>query len=202
MATSKADVDRILLELAWLEDVEKRADLDCKTDIDFAKTTCDARKVVDVDGERVPIGERRQALEAAALEYCDAHFAELLDGVRGKTCKLTHGKVSWKKSRAALGLTDGTEEDDVVGIVDEYANHEAGLAGNLLRHLQKIKITDKLTAAMLCKVSVKLDRTAVWKAYQAGAINAEDLQAVLLLVVPGEEYVHLAPNKYGCDEDD
>lgn len=194
---SVADVDRGLFELAYLENVEGRANADCKQQIATAKQECADRLFVPVDGKPMAIADRRKALENAILDFCDRRYRDVLDGVKGKTRKLTHGEVAWKRSRAKLGFLDGATPDEVLAIADESAPQEAGLAASVLKLLQKIKITPNLTAAMLCKVDVKLDAVAVWKAYQAGAISIEDLEEVLLTVVKSEEYVSL--KIYGYD---
>jgi phage host-nuclease inhibitor protein Gam len=196
---SVADVDCALHEMAFLDVVAARANATAQLQIGFAKERCAAALVVDVDGTPTPLADRKMALENATLKFCDAHCTAVLEGVKGKTRRLTHGEIKWKKSPAKLGFIEGSEADDVVACCDEAAPHEAGLAAAVLRYLQRIKITERLTAAMLCKVEVKLDRTAVWKAYQAGAINLEDLEAVLLLVEPAEEFVSLKTYDYETD---
>lgn len=96
--SSIEQLDNALRELAELEIREKRLKGDLERKVEVLKEDHAERLFVEIDGQRVKFADRRSTLSNAIEQFATEHRGELLTG-KGKSRKLNHGELGWKKAR-------------------------------------------------------------------------------------------------------
>ena len=100
------EVDTMLQELGRLDALEARNAADLEKAISQLKEKFGDRNFVDVDGETMPVADRRTALTTAIAAFAEPRKADLISAKR-RFVKLNHGRFGWKKDRDTCEPVDG-----------------------------------------------------------------------------------------------
>lgn len=96
--SSIEELDDALRQLSELDIREKKLKGELDRKVDALKAEHAERLFVDVSGERVKYADRRSTLSDAIEQFATGRRDELLPA-KGKTRKLNHGEIGWKKAR-------------------------------------------------------------------------------------------------------
>lgn len=183
---TRAHLAQALALLSWMDSRRKTVEAARDQTIDLARATAAQQLQIDVNGTLVPFEAYAQAINDAAAEFVAANREELFSG--GKTLKLPVGEVSIRALPAKL------EIDDRAGVVQKFIDQHALLKKGL-------ELLKRLKCLPYLKVKFELDADAVKRAAAAGTVPAEELEALGMRLVTGQESVALKPYDYSSTAD-
>lgn len=181
--TSREQLDEALKELGALNGLEASLQAQCDRLVSRIMSRYQAKMVVITRSQQtIPIPERRKQLEEAIEAYCAEHRSELLTG-SAKNCKLTHGKISWRKAKDQLVELDG----------GAWEKHVAAAMKLIAVALKRVKLISGVAAEAILRVKVDPDKTAILQHYNAAQLTTAQLKRLGWRVQPGEESISIEP---------
>lgn len=181
--TSEAEADQAFEEIGWIESRQATVVAGCEAEVALVRAKWAKKLLIPVEGQPVKFTDRLKALRSALLTFARTHRGELLAGQRGKTKKLTHGKISFKSSAAKIEYRDG-DAKQFLKRIDEAT----GLVKKLVALLKRLKIGGVRLGLLLdCKPAVSL--SSIKDAWIKGDLQDEQLRELGLVVKEPEEQV-------------
>jgi phage host-nuclease inhibitor protein Gam len=108
---SVARLDELIAEVGALD--QKGADLDtqCKAELQPLIDKWQRLRVVSIDGQDVPLVDRRELLFNSIMAYCVDNKSALLQG-DSKSLELTHGTISWRAVPRYVAIIPGKKDKE------------------------------------------------------------------------------------------
>lgn len=166
--------------IAWFRSRQQTVDEVEKQSVRLLKETSRKETTIDVDGERLAFAAYVAELEQSISAYCDAHpglFAER------RTIEFPAGDLLLRRQPLAIELAQGTTEADHLQAV--IASHD--LTARTTQWLKRSKLWPYL------RLKVEFNRAEINRAFAAGDISREDLQAWGFEVVDPHDEVSVKP---------
>lgn len=193
------DVETALHEMSYIASLKSTVKASVAQQCELVKLDGEKRLVIPVAGEKVSVHPRAKELESAVASYCNDHRDEILDGLKTKSRKLTHGTLAWKKQPKHIGFTDDAAPEQLAEKIDKAADEKTagggGLRGALMRSLKRIPI-GQITLADLLNVTFEVDKARLLALVKDGLLQPEDLAALGLEVVQPPEKFSARPHQY------
>lgn len=183
------DADLAMRELAWIENRRAEIETAVKQQVDLVKNEAQKMMAITVDGERVPFVARIGALVMALEEWARDRRDEILAESKKKSREFTYATLQYRQPPVKLEYCEDYDGAAVMALVDEASGDEGGLMEWLTRRLTRLKLTEKLTAADVLRVEIRLDKSGLLALYKDGSLTDEDLAEVGLCVETPEEKV-------------
>lgn len=186
------DVDQALHELSWLEHEDARRNAICKQELDQVKVKQADRFTVQIDGELMPLAQRRQFLEEQIAAWCDKYLAtHLPDGK--KSMAIAHGEVGYRAQPLSVGLGEGVTEDSVMDKLDRKTNYKEHIL-NLFN-----KIFGRHMLGWFVTIEAKLSKSKIVAAFKEQRVDEKTLSGLGLIVNRPEDKLYIKPARYQVD---
>ena len=167
---NRDDLAAALQLLAWIESRQATVEARLEAEIALKRERAAEELQLTVAGQVIACDRYAAAIAEAAIDWCDAHAAELF--AEGKTVTLPGGQVQQKKSPVRI-----TAENDEE-VVDQVLRSASAV--RLLAELRR-KVAPWLT------VSLRINRTAIKCDYTAGRLPDAELSRRGLAAEDGEQ---------------
>lgn len=188
---SADDVRRALEELSWIDAEANRIAAECQRDVAAVKAKHEAQMTIVVDGQDVPLPDRRAALAEAVEAYCDKARGQLLEGEQ-KSRAFTHGTVGWRKSPPRIEWLPNKSETTLLDWVQRACN----LATKVREAAAKCFPFVKLPADLFFDLKIVLNKPRVKKARELAQVSDKQLRDMGLKYAVGDEAFYIDVNDY------
>lgn len=184
-----------LREIAWCAAVTAAIEAKGNQLIADIQTAIKVAATYEQGGERVPVSDRRAALEAEVLRWAEENRATLCPG-RKKSVDLTHGRLRWRDGKDSVKRSEGVEAKEAKALIAELLIDEQITieAGPLIACLQRI--VDAVGFAGVISVGVDVNKTAATAAFKLKQVTSEQLDQIGHEFAAGEEYVSVEPAEF------
>lgn len=163
------------------------------------------RCTIEIEKQPIGCGARHAQLLAALERYTEEQRPELknADGDRTpRSAKLSHGKIGWRRGRAAVQVCEGKNQSDVKAALEKHSASETkpGIAVQLQKLAAKARIffddKRKLFVDQLFTVSVALNVTKARDAFEKKELTRDDLKRLHLRYNEGDDEFFAEPAKF------
>ena len=171
---SQKDVETALCELSWMDAKSARVNGELKAEVGRLKQHATQQLVT----KRVSFADRAAKLKAAVVGYASKCRDQLLEGMSGKTCKLSHGEVAFKKPAASVGVEN-----------DETQKAHVGELKDALINSLKRQRSAGVPSTDLYDVEVKLSKSRAIGLVKQQRVDVDELAEIGLGVTSADEVV-------------
>jgi phage host-nuclease inhibitor protein Gam len=188
------DVDRILGQLTLIGSVEADLQAEFARKEQALKDELKAQMLVEMGDETWSFQDYREKATAALELYAEAHRAEILADVSGKTRKFTHGTISYRDAKPVLVDLDGkkkTTKTKFLTVVKDFGKE--GVVAAIATWLAGFVVNKKVTAAEIYRVDVDVDRVRVLALALEKKLSPAWLKSRNLKVQTGGEVISIEP---------
>lgn len=188
------DVDRILGQLTLIGSVERDHQAEFARREQALKDELKEQMLVEMGAETWSFADYREKATEAIRLYAEAHRAELLAGVDGKTRKFTHGTISYRDAKPTLVDLDGkakTTQAKLLVAVKEFGKE--GVVAAIGRWLAGFRVNKDVAADEIYRVKVEVDRVRVLALALEKKLTPAWLKSRNLAVRTGGEVIAIEP---------
>lgn len=186
------DVDQALHELSWLEHEDARRNAICKQELDAVKVKQADRFTLQIEGELMPLAQRRQFLEEQIAAWCEKHLATHLPEGK-KSMNIAHGELGYRAQPMSVGLAEGVKADDVLDKLDRKTSY-------------KERITDLFNKAFgrfmlgwFVAIKAELSMAKIISAFKEQRVDEKTLNSLGLQVNRPDDKLFIKPARYQVD---
>ena len=191
------DADLVLTELSYLEFVANQITNEANAKINAIKDAAIDQMSVIVEGNRVTLKDRSDALKAVLHEWIAADLTKLLKD-DAKSIELAHGTIGLRQRPLAIEIAEGKKDEDVITALNAVTMGKKGIQGwfdaTLARLVDVVKGFGPISDFIAIKFS--LNMAGIKKAYKDKRVKAPALASIHLKAVDPYDAPFISPSEY------